>query len=366
MFPPLRAHRARGFGVLACLWLLGVCSAFSDVLVLSSGERLTGEVVSQKDGVIVFKHPVLGPLTVSAQQASIEAPAVAVAAAQADSAAQADAKADVAEQKIEENMTPSGGQVSAADGTSDGTQETQAEKDMRTRLEKWRDSVKAWFPKDLSGRLSIGYSHLNTGDTSENLDLGFLAEYKQTVDTYTFRAFYNYATSKNTSGSRSTTADKYGAVASYRHDLDERWFLINDAFYLRDAVLQINNEAQEVISIGYTFLKSENFFWNVSTGPSVRYVDAIGLNSHWFGLAVAQETMKYQITKALSFSQGGSYNIAPNNADNYAWSIYAGFTVRVTEWMDASLSYSYLENHIVGPQAQKNEERIMFGLGFPF
>gem|GEM_PF-2828800 len=338
------------------------------MLVLSSGERLNGEVVSQKDGVIVFKHAVLGQLTLSSQQASVEDTAIAAAATQKDSAQQGDMKADIAEQKAEDNAAPPGAQVATADGASDGAPngESSSQKEMRTRLEHWRDSVKAWFPKDLDGRLSLGYSHLNTGDTSENLDLGFLMNYKQGIDTYTFRAFYNYATSKNTNGARSTTADKYGASAAYRHDLNDRWFLLDDVLYLRDAVLQINNEGQQVISIGYTFLKSENFSWNITVGPAVRYTDAVGLDTHWFGLAVAQETMTYQITKALSLLQGGSYNIDPSDSSNYAWSFYAGFTVKVTEWMDASLAYSYLLNNMVGPKSQNQEERIIFALGFPF
>jgi len=284
----------RGLCILAAvsLSLTGMLNA--DTLVLSSGEKLTGSLVEQKDGLITFNHPVLGQIKVEAKNASVEV-APPVTPAQAAAVAQAPAAAP-AEEKPAEPPAP---------------------EPPKSVFVQARDNFKSWFPEGMDGKISAGYSYVDTGDTKENLSLGFNLNYKRDKDLYAFNAFYDYSTSKNTAGVKTKDTDKYGADLSYTHDLNERWLIKNKLSYLRDEVKEIHHQVEDDLGIGYRIIKNEKMEWTANFGPAVRYTDATGLNDNWYFLLFAEENFKYHFNKTLRLDHLARYSADPTDSNNY-------------------------------------------------
>lgn len=345
----IRQYLIAAFSALA----FSVCTLNADVLVLKSGDRLTGKLISKDGGKIVFEHPQLGQLTVAGDQASVE-----VAAAQQEASAQ-QAVAD-AENAAEQ---PAQAAVAQAAPAAEASPEPPKDKNF---MEKTRDSIKSWMPKGMEGKISVGYTHIDTGDTSESLALALDITYTKDLWKYGFRAFYDYATSETEAGVKSTSSDKYGAAVSAAREIGPRWFLESKTTYDHDELLELEHQVQENLSVGYWIIKKDKLTWNVTLGPAVRYTDARGSNEHWYGLAAVQENLMYKFNDTLRIDHYANYNIDPTDANKYSWKLYVGFTAKVSEWIDATLSYEHSVNKMVGDDAQTNEDRIIFALGIPF
>ncbi len=333
--------------------LIGAAAlAHADVLTLVSGEKLTGTLISKTDDQITFQHPVLGVLTIPASQGNVSISA-------AEQQAEAQVAADVTQAAAD---TPAAVVATQTEPTAPATEAPKP----KNYMEQARDTVKSWVPKGMDGKFSVGYTHIDTGDTSESLALALAVNYTKDEWKYGLRMFYDYATSETQAGVRSTSSDKYGAALIVTRDLTPRWFLENKLTYDHDELLAIRHQVQENISLGYWIFKGEKFTWSVEAGPAVRYTDARGLNEHWYGLATVQETMMYKLNKTLRFDHYANFDLNPADTNQYSWKIYFGLTANITEWIDATLSYEHSDNKMVGPGAQTSEDRIILALGIPF
>ncbi len=408
--------RSRTF--LLCGALLGVLTggACADVLELVNGDRISGVLKAREGETVVFESAVLGLLRVPAAQvkhvnvdppppppapegppgpASAEMPPVAATTTESTAVQQAPTTAapelatpaQAAATAVPEGpqkpapsvpgkrlSVPSEATIGAhAHGANTGKQpsarneEDEEEEEDRRTIYAVRDWIRENIvPPGWSGKVTFGFSQYTT--TSRKVDLNLGMEARRQIEAHHFDLFgyYTYASDVSTTGVKTVNTDKYGFGTGYQWDFEERWFLKSSTSYGKDMLRNIRHQVQEDVGVGYRIWNSQRLKINVISGPSLRYVDSAGLANHWYWLASITETVEYHFSDVLRFEHSGSYNVNPARTNQYSTRWRLGAIVKVTDWVEAALRYENSTNTIVGPFAEREEERIVLALAVPF
>ncbi|QNN22120.1 DUF481 domain-containing protein [Planctomycetales bacterium ZRK34] len=207
--------------VLAIALTASVAHA-DDVVTLKTGEALHGTVVNQADGVVTFKHPVLGQLKIKSDQVATVMTAEQIAAKEA-AAAQAKAQEEAAAKLKAE---------------------------------------KAGFFPGWDSQLEAGFSGAE-GNTEElNLYLRFATKH-ETDDTRTKIHARYFLSTQN--GDRNESEAQAGITKDWFIN-DSPWFIFADATGDYDEFESWEYRAAGHVGLGYQLVRNEKFDWSVRGG----------------------------------------------------------------------------------------------------
>lgn len=331
---------------LLALLLAGMSALAADTLVLSNGDRLTGTVLSQDDGVIIFHSDLLGRLTVPAKDATVDAAAPALTAE--DAAVEAEAI--------------------ATDTTSDeaeaATEETDAFTDAIAGAESWmKENI---VPEGWSGKLSFGFSFIETDTETTAITFDFNGKKDAAPHHYMFDVYYNYKNEQQTNGTSNKQLDKWGASIGYNYDITKRLYFLSEIDYLRDMVKNIRHESNLDLGIGYRIIDEEDMKLSIAPAYTLQYKDAEGVEQKWYHLATLKQDFSYNFNSMFRFEENASGGIAPANTEDYNYKLKAALIAKLNEWIEASLSYQLSYDNTVGSGGTKKEQQIIFALGVPY
>ncbi|HVU39066.1 MAG TPA: DUF481 domain-containing protein [Opitutales bacterium] len=314
---------AAGFGAMA--------PARAEVLVFDNGDKLTGTVLAQNSQTIRFQSATLGVINVPAGRAHVEAPPATPAAA-----------APV------------------------HTQEKPPPAPEPTLVDRLKDTLGYVLPGEISGHLDAGLTNTRTNAaTTQIIAVGNITALKA-PNTYDFKAFYYYTASRAADGSVSRSADRYGANASYQHDLTERLFLSNEGSYLRDFNANIDHQAQDSQNVGYDLWKSKRADLAVQAGPTQRYVEAVSIPVKWRTLGGGKQTFRWRFTDSLRLEEDVHALVQLDEFENQAWALNAALINKLTRGLELSLRFSQSYNTIVGLNGARSEQILALTLGMTF
>ncbi len=342
---------------IACLALaLSASTLAADTLVFKNGDRLTGSLVSQENGVITFSSPVLGTLQVAEADAEVQTPE------------------NVSEEVAGPTMPSEGTQMADAAGapetvesgeTETAAAEQQAE-DWDARIAEWKEAFQSVIPEGWHGKFTVGYTYTNSNSRKTAFVTKFNAKLDDDIHHYGIRGFYEFGDTVNANGVKSVDTDKYGGGFNYKWDFEEDWFFTSDTSYLKDQVRDIEDQATETLGVGYRIINDEDMKLNITGGMSGQYNNVVGENQKWFYYVTAGNEFEYHFNKYFRVEQNAYIRMDPSDTNNYQYNFYLGGVVKLTEWIEASLSYNANYDNIVGPGTKKLEENIIFALGVPF
>lgn len=335
-------------------------SASAEIINLTNGDRLTGEIVSSNDVAITMKTP-FGQVVIPKGSVSL-----------VSTDTQDEALAKGASDAVKQSATAAATSAAVAPAESAAPADPAAPS-AEAKEPEWvvdyRAFVKEYFPEDWSFRLRGGAMYKETTSSLSNVNVAFDAKHEWGLNRFMATLYYDYTTETSVNDIESTTTDNYGIDTAFRHDFDEssHWYWENLLSYRRDRVKGIKDQVDEAITVGYRFdLTRYNVTIDIAPGPAVRYINAKNYDTHWMAMAVLAETVKWEISKLLRFEQNGYLGFNVEDPSEYSAYIKLAFIMHATEVMDIAIRYSYDYDSANASDAQKTEQTLLLSFEFPF
>ncbi|MFI5357567.1 MAG: DUF481 domain-containing protein [Opitutales bacterium] len=321
-------------------------------LQLTNGDRITGEVVQRQDGMIYFRSPILGEITVAETDAIVidtpETPVESLTGLPPSPAAAGSTQA---------NPTV------ASPGKTAGTKKMVPELAV---VSKWR------------GKLEFGFTDQTALTSVTNLSFRVEADRKNGPNNYTVTSRYLYGKTNQI-----VSADRQDASFRWRRDISSTLFVQSQTSYTRDLMSQINIDLEQNESIGYQILKSPAQKVSVGTGLTAQYRDAAGVVPGLNYLGEVFQDYTYKINGRLTFIEGLNALYSPasrfrmvttgvnptnidSSAQNYKFQFNSTLQGKMSERISMNLRYEYEYDNAILQTLGRTNQRITSSVGYSF
>jgi hypothetical protein len=332
-------------GLFAAL-LSGSLLAAPQIVSLSSGERLVGEVLPQSnDQVLVLKSNLLGEMTIQrAQIVKIELQVI--PAAKLASSANADSSKAALKQVSN--------QVAIAEKMTEVEQILEEEQPLVDKLFAFK-APKAW-----DGNVRMGMN-ISSGDKqwTETALRGKL-EIKQQGDPnfYRFTGSYTYRETERSNGESYKSTDRYDGAFIYRRSFaGGKWFIQNSLSTRVDQVKGIDREVQELVGVGYKIKPSNQFelLFGASGGLEEYQTDSENTRNGVNQVLNVFEEFTWKPFTRTSFVQKFNYYWEPDYTERYNYVLTAAVRIRLTDLLGFEFSYNQNYDNDIGNGNEKSD-----------
>ncbi len=332
-------------GLFAAL-LSGSLLAAPQIVSLSSGERLVGEVLPQSnDQVLVLKSNLLGEMTIQRAQIVAIEPQVIPAAKLASSA-----NADSSKAALKQVSN----QVAIAEKMTEVEQILEEEQPLVDKLFAFK-APKAWH-----GNVRTGMN-ISSGDKqwTETALRGKL-EIKQQGDPnfYRFTGSYTYRETERSNGDTYKSTDRYDGAFIYRRSFAGDNFFIQNSMSTRvDQVKGIDREVQELVGVGYKIKPSNQFelLFGASGGLEEYQTDSENTRNGVNKVLNVFEEFTWKPFTRTSFVQKFNYYWEPDYTERYNYVLTAAVRIRLTDLLGFEFSYNQNYDNDIGNGNEKSD-----------
>ena len=332
-------------GLFAAL-LSGSLLAAPQIVSLSSGERLVGEVLPQSnDQVLVLKSNLLGEMTIQRLQIVKIEPQVIPAAKLASSA-----NADSSKAALKQVSN----QVAIAEKMTEVEQILEEEQPLVDKLFAFK-APKAW-----DGNVRTGMN-ISSGDKqwTETAIRGKL-EIKQQGDPnfYRFTGSYTYRETERSNGESYKSTDRYDGSFIYRRSFaGGKWFIQNSLSTRVDQVKGIDREVQELVGVGYKIKPSNQFelLFGASGGLEEYQTDSENTRNGVNQVLNVFEEFTWKPFTRTSFVQKFNYYWEPDYTERYNYVLTAAVRIRLTDLLGFEFSYNQNYDNDIGNGNEKSD-----------
>ena len=332
-------------GLFAAL-LSGSLLAAPQIVSLSSGERLVGEVLPQSnDQVLVLKSNLLGEMTIQRAQIVKIEPQVIPAAKLASSA-----NADSSKAALKQVSN----QVAIAEKMTEVEQLLEEEQPLVDKLFAFK-APEAW-----NGNLRMGMN-ISSGDKqwTETALRGKL-EIKQQGDPnfYRFTGSYTYRETERSNGDTYKSTDRYDGSFIYRRSFaGGKWFIQNSLSTRVDQVKGIDREVQELVGVGYKIKPSNQFelLFGASGGLEEYQTDSENTRNGVNQVLNVFEEFTWKPFTRTSFVQKFNYYWEPDYTERYNYVLTAAVRIRLTDLLGFEFSYNQNYDNDIGNGNEKSD-----------
>lgn len=293
-------------------WFMVQAQAREEVLILENGDRISGELVSEENGTIVFRSAVLGEIRVPAAGATIR---------QQSKDTDADQSAVAASAARAMAATPfEGPQLDRTGGDKSAPEEAE---------NPWKRRVDFGLTAQTGKKELANYSlRLEAGRTTDRGQLNFAVNHR-----------YGKADG-------ALFADATDASALITRNVSEELFWRGQTRYETDNVLGVEHSAEQSVGLGYTLFDSERLKLDVGGGAAVRHREAYGDAARWDGLFDAFGKFRYAVNERLSLSQDFWMTTAPTRSDDFRLRANTALVNQLTEMLNLSIRYEVEMNRM--------------------
>ncbi len=234
-------------GLVLGLTALGPGAAWGDVLILTNGDRISGTILKQTDEATVIEHPVLGALTVPADQIS----SVFVGAApQVEPAPEPETEA-----------APEPGPETAAAEVAAPTPPAPEEPEPEDNAGMFGTS----FLRGWNKGVELGFSG-KSGNTEEtDIFAAVFADFEDERDRWEFDARYFLSTSEG----ETTDNEFYASILKDWKYPNSPWFWFARARYDWDQFEDWRHRISAHMGPGYEIINTEELKWRARAGVGV-------------------------------------------------------------------------------------------------
>ena len=332
-------------GLFAAL-LSGSLLAAPQLVSLSSGERLVGEVLPQSnDQVLVLKSNLLGEMTIQRAQIVKIEPQVIPAAKLASSA-----NADSSKAALKQVSN----QVAIAEKMTEVEQILEEEQPLVDKLFAFK-APKAW-----DGNVRTGMN-ISSGDKqwTETALRGKL-EIKQQGDPnfYRFTGSYTYRETERSNGDTYKSTDRYDGAFIYRRSFaGDNWFIQNSMSTRVDQIKGIDREVQELVGVGYKIKPSNQFelLFGTSGGLEEYQTDSENTRNGVNKVLNVFEEFTWKPFTRTSFVQKFNYYWEPDYTERYNYVLTAAVRIRLTDLLGFEFSYNQNYDNDIGNGNEKSD-----------
>jgi putative salt-induced outer membrane protein YdiY len=365
--------------VCVCFGLLfaSSLSARTDIVMLTSGERIMGEVLPQSnETTLVLKSALLGEISLprsrvvrieafqspESQVAQPTAVAVVEPVAAPPTPAASEVAATPAPVKAVATPTPVKAVVAA-------TQPTEAEVKAAEMVEMAaieQEEVDIYerilgftAPDSWNGNVRMGMN-ISTGDkqwTETALRGNLEIKEKGSRNFYRLTGSYTYRETEKSNGDKYKSTDRYDATFTYRRSFDQDWFFQNALGGRVDQVKGIDHEFQDTVGIGYKLRPIEKFEVLFGGGGGIEDYQTTfddtreGVNAV---MNVFQELTWHPFSRT-SVIQKFNYYWNPEATEQYNYVLSAAVRVRLTDLLGFEFSFNQNYDNDIGNGNPKDD-----------
>jgi len=303
-----------------------------DTLVLTNGDRLSGDYQGVVDGQAVLVSPVLGTLRFD--------PGL-----------------------ISEAPDPGPGKPPAE--TDDAIATTaQVEQDAQAASQpqpQWWQFWRLHLRENWDGEIKLGFSARSGNTDTSDIAAETTLDWERPNDSFQWNGYYRYGETEDVRDD-----DEYGISQRYRRDLSERTFLQALTSAEVDQIKEIDLDARQNLGLGYRIYDRENLELNIVPGAGVRYLDQLGADDGAsFNLNLAQEFF-WQVTEPVSLRE--SFNFLVDPADTSLFSLTFLLTQRtdLNDHLALDLTYRLDFDNDVAADNEEADQRVIASLVYKF
>ena len=333
-------------GVFSAL-LSGSLMAAPQIVLLSSGERLVGEVLPQSnDQVVVLKSNFLGEMSIPrAQIVKIEPKVIPVV--EGVGAVNEEPMSAKVKQQVDT-------QVAIAEKMTEVEGILQEEQPLVEKLYAFR------APESWGGNVRMGMN-ISSGDQqwTETAIRGNL-EIKQPGDPnfYRFTGSYTYRETEKSNGGTYKSTDRYDGAFIYRRSFsDDNWFIQNSVSARVDQIKGIDHEVQELVGVGYKLTPSNQFelLFGGSGGLEDYQTNSDDTRNGVNQVLNVFEEFTWKPFTRTSFVQKFNYYWEPDYTERYNYVMTAAVRIRLTDLLGFEFSYNKNYDNDVGNGNERND-----------
>lgn len=300
--------------------------ARADTLVLENGDKLTGQLIAEENGVIQFQSIALGLIVLPVAKAHVEvSPKLAAVPANAPLLPPTEFKPV----------------------------------DLRAAL---RDPSRALRARPVGWQRRIEFGLTSQSSVADQTDIALRLEAIRAGRTSETRLLARLLYGENDDV---RTTDKTEASARYRKNLSSVLFAQSDTRYMRDTVTGVDAEAEQGFGLGRNFVNRESLVLAFGGGMAARYREIADEPSGVAYVVDAFQDLTYAINSHFSLSEDMSLRVAPANVDDYQLHLNAAFTGKLTETLNLSMRYEVNYDRSLEDDA-RSTQRIVTALGYVF
>lgn len=333
---------------------LAFCQALSaETISLKNGDKISGEVIAKSDDCVYLKTA-FGTIKLPTEQ--IE-PAKEVAQS-----------AENAEAKLAKDDSA---KAQSTDATVAASADKKAEETPKayTWVDSYRDFIHANVPEGWDFMLKGGLDYRKTSSKTLSYTFSFDAHTAwDDLNDFKFNAYYEYASETSEAGIENCTTDKYGLSGNYKRyfEEDNTWYMTDMLSYGVDTVKGIKDQAEEMVGFGRTIkFLDDKLVMNLAVGPSIRYINAVNYDNHWAALATFSEDLAYDFHEYARFEQNMYIGENMLNVHQYNFVFGMGLVFKLSDLFNLAARYYYSYDAINSSEAQKSEQRLIFGFEIP-
>ena len=341
--------------LLTFVWMMSTALMLqAEDVSLKNGDHLSGTIVSMDGKKLVLKTTYAGDISIDWSE---------VTQFSSDKQSLVVTKAD--KQLISGTVTAEGPDVVVA--TAQGTQRVPRPDvtTMRSPADQaaYEKSLHPGMLEDWTGGGNVGFALARGNSDTTNLALGFDALRKTTTDAWVVNAASIYSADGKLGV---TTANSFGGLIRYDHDLTKRWFAYGVFAGMYDTLQLLNYRIMPGAGVGYHAIASKATTLDLLGGLGyTRESYYVGPPNNLFTATLGDE-FTHNFTANTSITQNLYYLPSLNDTSNYRINFSVGIATKLNGWMTANANF--LDQYINKPVPGTKYNNILFttGLGFTF
>lgn len=290
--------------------------------ILTNGDKITGEVISETEEMIVIKNSLLG--TLELQRTAIIPP---------------------------EPQTPVAISAEEAEAVA-ATAPIVPSKEVLPFLD---------LPKNWEGRFSVGNSWQSGRSKKMSIDLRGQLTVKEEKDEYQYSAFYRFEETNS-----NVSSDRWGLGFRYRRELGTHTFLQANTTYESDRIKHMDNHLLQTLGYGFRLVDNKDFHINLVPGIALEYIDQRGSKSNTNFLLNFYQDMLWNIDERFALSQSLNFFINPAETGEYRFLFKAGITGAITETVRMDISYEFEHDSSIASPVSKHDSRLISAIVLAF
>lgn len=297
-----------------------------DVLLFPNGDRVSGELIGEEEGLYHFRADSVGSITVATDAATL-------------------VRASREEEEEEEVVI---------------AQEPEEPAVVEPPVEAAASAIPLRRPP-WKGRIDFGYTW-QSGRAEKN-EVSLRAQADQKIEESEYRAMAEFLYGQ-VGGVRNT--HRYLGSFRWRETISERVFGQSFTRYDSDRIREIRNRVEQTVGVGYRFLKSDQLEASMVPGFTVQYTDRYGDDERWSYLGNLFQDLVWRMTPQYRFEQDANFLIDPNDTDDFQVRFNAGIVGTMRQNINLSLRYQYLFENESPPGVERYDQRLITSIGYAF
>ncbi len=342
---------------------LSMCAVFisafacADQIVLTNGDRLTGDIVKSDSNVLTLKTDFAGSIDIkwsAIQQLTSDKP--------------------VFVQNSADKKTYSGSVSTEGDNLVIKTQSGQTESIPKASVAAVRSTAEQaayekqqhpGFLQGWSGGANVSFALTGGNSETKNLGLAFTAVRTGRRDKLGLSASSVYATNDAPGAIPSTTANLEQGSARYDHDLNQVLFGFVSADFMADALQTLNLRSVFTGGLGYHVIKTSNTTLDLLSGVNYTRESYVQFSRNFAGLTLGEElTRKW--SHGTVISEKADFYPDLSDAGEYRADFNLGTVTKLNRWFGWQNTFSDI--YVTNPPSGKKRNDTVFttGLNFSF